>query len=357
MVVTMADVARRAGVSKQTVSAVINGKSGISAETTARVQQIVADLDYHPNVLAGSLRNRRTAIIGLLAGDISDPFWAEVAGGVEDVAQQRGYVVVLCNTYGDQARAAAYCLALRRHQVAGVIHGPIDGVPHVMLEVPDAMDRRGGYVATAHLLDLGHRRIGCVVFDSLSSPGPGYQRSTGYRQALSDWSLPVDDDLLVVGTTNFDGGRLAARKLLAQRPIPTAIFVENEMLAFGVMSALDQEGLRVPDDVAVIAYSGTQLAGCYTPPMSTVGMPIFDLGAWTMRTLANRIEGVEPPCDAPPTNYEIVVRRSTVPGLRGERRCGLYAVKAPWAAWRDAESAAEIGAAGTAEEPLRMHTP
>jgi LacI family transcriptional regulator len=347
--VTMRDVARRAGVSKQTVSAVINGKSGIGAETTARVRQIIEELDYHPNALAGSLRNRRSAIVGLIVGNITDPFWAEAARGVESAAQRRGYVVLLCNLDGDKAKEATYLLALRRHQVAGIIHAHTDNVLSVQLDVPAEIDRRGGYVATAHLLDLGHRRIGCVVYDSLQFPGPGYERTAGYRQAHADWSQPVDEGLVVLADYSFEGGRRAARQVLAQEPRPTAIFAQNELLAIGVMSALEQAGLRVPEDVAVIGYSGTQLAACYSPPLSTVGMPIFNLGAGAMTLLADRIEGADPPSEAPALEYEIVVRRSTVPGLRSELRCGLTATEAPWVMWRTADAGAGDGEVGTTE--------
>jgi DNA-binding LacI/PurR family transcriptional regulator len=349
MAVTMADVARRTGVSKQTVSAVINGKPGITAATADRVRRVIAELDYHPNVLAGSLRNRRSAIIGLIVGSITDPFWAEVAQGVEAVAQRRGYVVLLCNLDGDRAKEATYLRALRRHQAAGVIQGILDGVPYTLLDVPAPVDRRGGYVATAHLLDLGHRRIGCVVYDAPDA-GPGYERSMGYRAALADWGRPVDEALVVCGTYSYAGGRRAAEQLLALRPAPTAIFVQNELMAIGLLSALDQQGLRVPEQVAVIAYSGTPLSACYTPPVSTVGMPIFQLGVQAMTALADRIEGRESPAEPHPLDYELVVRRSTVPGLVGEHRCGLFATDTPWSAWKSTQEPATPHGAGAAPQ-------
>jgi DNA-binding LacI/PurR family transcriptional regulator len=147
-------------VSKQTVSAVINGKPGITAATTARVRQVIKELDYHPNVLAGSLRNRRTALIGLMVDDISDPFFAEAARAVEEVARQRGYVVLLCNTDRDPAKEETQLQVLRRHQVAGVIGGTIEGVPSIKPRVPRDMDRRGrlcGHRPSARPRSPAHR--------------------------------------------------------------------------------------------------------------------------------------------------------------------------------------------------------
>jgi DNA-binding LacI/PurR family transcriptional regulator len=350
MAVTMADVARRAGVSTQTVSAVINGKSGISSSTIDRVRQIIAELDYHPNALAGSLRNRRTALIGLMVGDISDPFFGEAARAVEEVARQRGYVVLLCNTDRDPAKEEAQLQVLRRHQVAGVIGGSIEGVPSIKPRVPREMDRRGGYVATAHLLDLGHRRVGFIVEGLPPSPRPAADRLAGYREALADWSLPMDESLIVAGGPGYAGGQRAARQLLEQGNIPTAIFAWTDYQAAGAMAALDQEGLHVPNDVAVIGYGGTQLSASCVPQLSTVAMPIFEINALAMARLADQIEGVKRAAEPPPLEHELVVRRSTVLGLRQERKSKLSASAAPWAAWREELPVAEGSGVVTAND-------
>jgi LacI family transcriptional regulator len=346
----MRDVAQHAGVSIQTISAVLNGKSGISAQTSERVRGAIAALGYQPNLLASSLRRRRSGTIGLLLPNVANPYFAEIARGVEDTALARGYSVILCNHDDDPAKRAGYVQLLRQYQVAGIIGASPDEdavrsytprtsaksatSPHFSAwPLPD--DRRGGYVATTHLLDLGHRRIGCVTGPLLGMPGSA--RLAGYRQALADWSVPVEESLIVEGAFDFASGRRAAGLLLERGAVPPAIFAHNDPMAIGVIVTLKRAGLRVPDDVAVIGYDGTEIAALYDPPVSTVIQRTYELGAYAMDALANQIEGRSSSPDTRVLDCELVVRRSTVPELDGERWCGSNTGEQPWAAWRVGE--------------------
>jgi len=350
--VTMRDVARSAGVSIQTVSAVLNDKPGISVPTVDKVRQVVAALGYQPNLLASSLRSRRSTTIGLLLPNVANAYFAEMARGVEDIAQARGYSVILCNHDENPAKRSAYVRLLWQCQVAGIIgarpedlsaHRPDGGQPvkpsayPVFVEWHAVDNRRGGYVATAHLLDLGHRRIGCVT--GPLPDGPGGERLLGYKQALADWSAPVDEDLIVEGAFDFASGRRAGRLLLERGRRPTAIFAHNDLMAIGVIATLKRNGLRVPDEVAVIGYDGAEIAALYDPPLSTVAQPTYELGAHAMTALADQIEGcvTMPEPDLP--DCALIVRRSTVPGLEGERPCGPIGADRPWAAWREEKEA------------------
>lgn len=332
----------------QTVSAVLNGKPGISVRTSERVREAIAAMGYQPNLLASSLRSRRSTTIGLLLPNVANPYFAEIARGVEDIAQTRGYSVILCNHDDNPAKKSSYVQLLRQYQVAGMIGTQADDAPvrrhaatppvkastpplFVEWQTPD--DHRGGYVATAHLLDLGHRRIGCVT--GPLPHGPGGARLLGYRQALADWSVPVDEGLIVEGAFDFTSGRRAACVLLERGTAPTAIFVHNDLMAIGVIVNLERAGLRVPDDVAVIGYDGTEIASLYDPPLSTVIQPTYDLGARAMTTLADQMEGRVSTTAPGLPDCELIVRRSTVPELEDERRCGPIGAAQPWAAWRE----------------------
>jgi LacI family transcriptional regulator len=337
MRVTMRDVARRSGVSIQTVSAVVNGKSGIGPATTAQVRSTIAELGYQPNLLASSLRSRRSTTIGLLLPNVANPYFAEQARGVEDAAQVRGYSVMLCNTDGDTTKERTYLQLLKQYQAAGVIGAfAEEGAPLLRANFPTVDDRRGGYVATAHLLDLGHRRIACI-----SGPlegVPGRERLLGYRAALNDWSVETDESLIVEGAFDFASGRRAAEALLRRRgTAPSAVFAHNDPMAIGAMAALKHAGLRMPEDVAIMGYDGTEIAELYDPPLTTVAQPTYDMGAYAMTVLADRIEGREPArADPAVLDCELIVRRSTVARLEGERRCGSNAAETPWLRWRAA---------------------
>jgi DNA-binding LacI/PurR family transcriptional regulator len=156
----------------------------------------------------------------------------------------------------------------------------------------------------------------------------------------------MDESLIVAGGPGYAGGQRAARQLLERGTMPTAIFAWTDYQAAGAMAALDLEGLHVPNDVAVIGYGGTQLSASCVPQLSTVAMPVFELNALAMATLADQIEGVERVAESVPLEHELLVRRSTVLGLRHERRCKLSADVAPWAAWREDLPVAEGSGAG-----------
>jgi LacI family transcriptional regulator len=338
MPVTMRDVAQKVGVSKQTVSAVLNGKPGISAATIARVQQAIAELGYQPNLVASSLRNGHTNTIGLLLPNITNPYFAGQARGAEDVAYARGYGVMLCDTYEDTERYLMYIQMLAQQQISGVIGISASkarelGLPAswIFQEIESVDDKRGGYVATAHLLDLGHRRIGCITAPANSQPC--VDRLHGYRSALKDWGVEVNDNLIFEGAFDYAGGLRAVERLLHLNPeLPTAIFVHQDLAAIGAMAGLKRAGLRVPEDVAIIGYDGLEIASFYDPPLSTIIQPIYELGAHAMTQLLDKLEGIEV---SEPANLDctLVVRASTVPTIEHEWFSKPIATGTPWKDW------------------------
>jgi DNA-binding LacI/PurR family transcriptional regulator len=341
MPVTMSDVARQVGVSKQTVSAVINGKPGISAETIARVKQAIAELDYQPNLVASSLRLGYTNTIGLLLSNVTNPWFAELARGVEEVALARGYSVMLCNTYDDPAKFELYLNAFIRQRTAGVIGvserdaARIAHATTCIFQPSITIDgQHGAYVATAHLLALGHRRIACVA--ARLHHEVGRERLQGYKDALRDWDIPVDESLIIDGDFDYVSGLRAAERLLQISPQPTAIFAHQDLLAIGIIAGLKRGGVHVPEDIAIIGYDGLEIAMLYDPPLSTIIQPVHEMGMRTMTLLANKLEGL-PTYEDEPLDCRLAVRRSTVPTLEQEWISPPITEGTPWADWRAKE--------------------
>ncbi|GCE09973.1 LacI family DNA-binding transcriptional regulator [Dictyobacter aurantiacus] len=340
MVVTMRDVAQKVGVSKQTVSAVLNGKPGISAATVAKVRAAIAELGYQPNLVATSLRRGFNNTIGLLLGDVTNPYFSQLARGAEDVAIARGYGVMLCNTYDDPARWLMYLQMFVRQQIPGVVGVSEDkarelGLPAscIFQEAPLMDDRRGGYVATAHLLDLGHRRIACITAPATSLPG--IERMRGFQTALSDWNVEFDSRLVVEASFDYASGTQAVKQLLQvnhDNP-PTAIFVHQDLIAIGAITALKRAGLRVPEDVAMIGYDGLEIASLYDPALSTIIQPVYQMGVHAMAQLLDKLEG-KAASELDPLDCTLVVRQSTVADLMQEHCSQPIATGEPWRDWR-----------------------
>jgi len=308
-VTTIKDVARLADVSTATVSHVINETRYVSDELRARVLEAMETLDYRPNVLAQGLRGGETHTIGLVVPDNANPFFAEVSRAVEDVGFARGYSVILCNTGDDLERERAYIDVLVAKQVDGIIfiaagdhHEHLDeltrrSVPLVLadrdVDLTDAdvvlvNNERGGYEATKHLLDLGHRWIGCIAGPSEATPSA--DRVEGYVRALREARVPVEDAAIETGDFRYQGGEAAAERLLGGSERPTAIFACNDLMAIGALRAVRGAGLSVPHDISVVGYDDIPLASAMSPALTTVAQPVDQLGALSTELLLSRIE-------------------------------------------------------------------
>lgn len=326
----MRDVARRAGVSVSTVSHVVNKSRAVSSEARVQVEQAMADLGYRPNALARSLRRQKTHSLGMIVPDNANPFFAEIARGIEDYGFDRGYSIILCNSDGNLQKQAAYVELLVERRVAGILFVAagvstelvhdlqrqrvplvvIDReVPGVAVDTVQTNHYQGGQLATEHLLALGHRRIACIAAGSDLSPSA--ERVTGYRDTLAAHNLPYDPDLVVLGDFQFESGYRAAAQLLARPQPPTAVFACNDLMAVGCVSAATVLGLRVPNDLAVVGFDDIRLASFTNPPLTTIHQPKREIGRLAMEMLLARIN--EP--DAPPRSVRLetrlVVRQSS----------------------------------------------
>jgi LacI family transcriptional regulator len=308
---TIREVAAKAGVSVSTVSHVVNETRFVSEETRGRVLAAMEELHYKPNRLARSLRrkDKRTHTLGLLIPDSTNPFFAEVLRGVEDASFEAGYNVILCNSDDDPEKELNYLNVLLGKQVDGIVLVSA-GAHEASLELlarrqgtAVVVDREiggaeldsvvvdneeGGYLATQYLLDLGHEHIGCITGPSPLTPSAG--RSQGYRKALEDAGFVPDDNFLLAGDFRPQSGYTATRQLLAQTPRPTAIFACNDMMAVGAIRALNEAGLRVPQDVSVIGFDDITLASFTGPPLTTMAQPSIEMGMLAAELLVDRLQ-------------------------------------------------------------------
>jgi LacI family transcriptional regulator len=309
-VATIQDVATRAKVSIATVSRVLNDSDHkVHPQTRARVLAAVRKLNYRPNALARSLLTRRTMTIGVIIPDISNPYYAEIVRGIQDVADETGYNILLQNTDRKQERIIKSIHLLREKIVDGVIFS--GGIIHKFatlsalnelrervvvigrheVNFPAALvDNIGGATAAIqHLIDLGHRRIAFIGGPKNSTTM--IDRRKGYECALAQNGYALKSKLLKWGNLTPQSGFSAATALLRQKDRPTAIFACNDMMAFGSLHAARMLGLTVPDDVAVVGFDDVPLCAFIRPALTTVAIPRYGLGTGAMHMLIDLISG------------------------------------------------------------------
>lgn len=333
---TMSDVAAHAGVDISTVSRALNERTAalLRSETVERVAAAAVELGYRPNVLARSLRTRRSHTIGMVIPDLTNPFFPPVVRGVEDVLGDAGYTLIIANTDNDERREQRGLRSLVSRQVDGLLVAtshldagtPSDeelgGLPLVLVNrrgsdatvpavVPD--DVTGIAAVVTHLTDLGHQRIAHLAGPQDTSTGR--TRAQAFRDAVTAAGL-YDEDL-VEGATLFDvdAGRDACERLLTRRPDLTAIVAANDLLAIGCIRAMRARGLRVPTDISLVGFNDMPLVDLIDPPLTTVRVPQHEMGHAAARILLGLLDetagDTEHIClELPP---ELVVRASTGP--------------------------------------------
>lgn len=305
---TIKDVARLAGVSTTTVSHVINETRFVSDELRGRVLEAMEELNYHPNALARGLRLGETKTIGLVAPDNSNPFFAEVARTIEDIGFENGYSVILCNSDNNLDKEAAYINVLIAKRVDGVIfiaagskHEHLHelttrGIPVVVADrnIPQAWadvvlvnNEQGGHDATRYLISLGHRRIACITGPSDLTPSA--DRVRGYRRALKESGVSVEEALIVPGDFLYQGGEAAMAQLLRLDRPPSAVFACNDVMAIGALRALRSAGLQVPSDISIIGFDDIEIASAVSPALTSVAQPIVELATLATQLLMSRI--------------------------------------------------------------------
>jgi LacI family transcriptional regulator len=325
----MKQVAERAGVSTSTVSHVINQTRAVSADVRARVHAIIAERRYVPSAVARSLKSDRTRTLGLMVPDNANPCYAELIRGIEDAAFARGYHLILCNADDDQHKQVAYLRGLMEKRIDGLVLVAVDAgdelalllgeqrvplvlvdraVPGVAADFIETDQVTGGYLATRHLIELGHTDIGCVYGPFLRTP-----RLDGYRRALAEAGIAALPEFQVRSDFTSEGGFQAFRQLLALERRPTAIFACNDLMAIGGICAASEAGLRLPDDLSVIGHDDIAHAAYASPRLTTMAQPKYAMGERVAHMLVQRIVNDQLRGRQETRQATLVVRQSTAP--------------------------------------------
>jgi DNA-binding LacI/PurR family transcriptional regulator len=336
---TINEVAERAGVSKSLVSLVMRGAPNVSDSKREAVLRVATELGYRPNAVARSLVEGRTRVIGVMLSDLHNPFFAEVVDGIEAEASRRGYRALMSTGQRVPAREAEAIETFLELRTDGVIvagpslpnqaivaaarSAPLVVVGRAMRSTSvDSVtddDREGAGLAVEHLVELGHRRIACIDGGQGAGSVP---RRKGYRQAMIRAGLE-QHVRVAPGAFTEEGGHRAMQELLDEEPRPTAVCAANDLAAIGAMNAIEDRGLRVPDDISVVGYDNTALAALRHVRLTTINQPRFQIGEEAVAVLVERIqEGRTTPrrvLVAP----SLVVRDTTAPPAgSGRRRSG-----------------------------------
>ncbi|EGR4130196.1 LacI family DNA-binding transcriptional regulator [Vibrio cholerae] len=327
---TMKDIARLAGVSTSTVSHVINKSRFVSDEIAERVNNAAQQLNYAPSALARSLKMNRTKTIGMLVTTSTNPFFGEVVKGVERSCYHQGYNLILCNTEGDNQRMKASINTLLQKRVDGLLlmcstlEGErldvFDRYPNIPIVVMDwgpilfASDKiqdnslQGGYMAAKHLIECGHKEIGCITGPLIRHQAQ--MRYEGYKRALAEAGIAINPDWIVESDFECEGGYQAFEKLYQRGKLPSALFVSNDMMAMGVIQAASKRGLRVPDDLSLIGYDDVHIAKFMTPALTTIHQPKYRLGKAAVDTLLYRLENPDTTAQVVQLEPTLVARSS-----------------------------------------------
>lgn len=331
--ITIEEIARMAGVSRSTVSRVLNNHPSVRSQVRERVLGVIREQDYAPNAAARSLASNRSRVISLViprsaAQIFSDPFFPLIIQGISEAAAAMGYFLMLSMLTAEMEHGF-YNQVLRGRHVDGVlivssdIDDPLlpllmrDQTPLVLigrhpylggLDWVDVDNREGGRLATAHLIGLGHRRIGTIT-------GPlgmvaGLDRRDGYKQALSEAGITIDPALIVEGDFTQESGYRAMKRLLSLPAPPRAAFIASDAMAFGALRATNEAGLRVPEDLAIVGYDNVPMSAYTTPPLTTVAQPIIELGVAAVQALVRQLEPAPQPGPLARLPARLVVRAS-----------------------------------------------
>jgi LacI family transcriptional regulator, galactose operon repressor len=305
---TMRDVSREAGVSPSTVSRVLTGSAEVDPATRERVLAAIAKLDYRPNLVARGLRRQASQVIALVITDVENPFYTAVCRGVEDVAREHGYSVILCNADRDLEKEREYLRVVADQNASGVVLSPASAqrtdisplvqrripVIAVDMSLPEASgsvlvdNQEAAALATRFLMEAGARRIACIT--GPSDNATAQDRLEGYRRALREGGvIEADPELAIYSDYLEVGGYDSALRLLEQPKRPDAIFVTNNRMVVGVLRALQARGVRIPEDVNVVGFDELPWSLELHPGLSRVRQPAQEIGRQAARLLIDHL--------------------------------------------------------------------
>ena len=338
---TIKDIAKAANVSAAAVSMALNNRPGVSQKTRIKIQRIAEKLQYSPNFIARSLISRRSYTIGFILNNIADPFFPELAKGIEEYANQKGYNLLLCNTNGDLQAEKQSIDTLRSKGVDGIILATVvkddpniipllkDKFPFVLVNrffmdpaLKNKIDYvvvdnyRGGYIGVEHLYRLGHDRIAIITGDLTASTA--ILRTEGSIKALSDYDVKINKSYIVEGGYQRHKAYELAKKFISINSPPTAYFAQDDYMAIGIREALFEEGLRIPEDIAIMGFDDTEMASFAGIDLTTVTQKKYEMGQLGAKILIEKIEQPVPGLVSQLIlDTELVLRKSCGHHLQG----------------------------------------
>lgn len=338
MAVTIKDIARMAGVTHSTVSRALNEHPGIASETVARIKQIADDLGYVPSGVARGLKTKRSNALGVIVSRIDDPFFGEILQGIEDIAHEAGYSLLVAASHRNFEREQVIVQAMGERRVEGLIvcstHFGKEherklksyGIPIVAVDNQALSDYQysiyhddfyGSQQATQHLIDLGHVKI--AYLGNKKAGRTTQDRLDGFCQALKNATYPTGDEYIFHGPDGTpEGGIAGAQYFIQKEERPTAIVCFNDMMALGVLHAYKNVGMRVPGDCSVVGFDNINISAYSDPPLTTFEQPKYQLGLTAAQMMLNLLDSAEGAASPSPTETRIlrgkmVVRESTAP--------------------------------------------
>lgn len=329
---TIKDIARKVGVAPSVVSRALNNRYGVKETTKKRILKIAEELNYYPNTAAQSLVTRKTNTIGIMMADISEPYYSQIIKGMEYVANQTGYMLLFSNSFEQLEHGKVFQKMVDAQRVDGLIivgsnineknfaHRLIErNVPFILIERNFGDSRvncfwsdniKGGYLATKHLIEKGHRRIAHIAGNL--EYREALDRLEGYKKALIEHGIAYSGDLVAIGKFIWQQGYTAMKELLDCRPRCTAVFAANDSTAYGAVQAIYEAKLKIPADIAIIGFDDLQFSALLTPPLSTLRQPRYEMGRKAMETLVAILQGEDV---AQPVKIcfesELIIRNST----------------------------------------------
>lgn len=333
MTVTIYDVAREAGVSMATVSRVVNNNPNVKPQTRKKVFEAIDRLGYRPNAVARGLASKKTTTVGVVIPDISNAIFAEVARGIEDIANMYHYNIILCNADKKKEKEIRVVNTLLEKQVDGLLFmgGVVtdehieafrtSSVPVVLCattsadEVIPSVDidhEAAAFDAVELLLAKGHRKIG-MISGTLQDPALGYMRYQGYKRALEKAGIPLREDYVRVGNYRYESGLEVMKYFLELNDRPTAIFAATDEMAIGAIHTIQDHGQTVPDDFSVISIDNVRMASMVRPQLTTIAQPMYDIGAVSMRLLTKLMNKEQVTQSKVILPHETIQRKSVAP--------------------------------------------
>lgn len=335
---TIIDVAKRAGVSPTTVSRVLNNDPhSVGSETRLRVLKVVKELDFMPNPLAKGLLGVETHLIGVIVGDASDPYYANIVKGISDTAQSEGYLTIVCNTDRDPAIELRFLNTILHYAADGIVfasggsvlpdhhdqlqeivdtlmkrHIPVVALGNRNLSVPQISidDVQAAQDMTEYLIELGHNSIGFIL--GPSGMITSQRRLAGYQRALEKFQIPYDPSLVIDGDFTFESGLQAANQFIDKKPPVTAVFASNDREALGCLFGLKQKGISVPEQVSIAGFDDIEILEYVSPSVTTVRVPMYEIGAMGIKQILKAKKTKEVNSEDIKLPHKLVIRESTI---------------------------------------------